>query len=421
MAGPRVIKAPAVFWTRDIRRSGGFLISGLSGSHGLFHTFDQSLVVLLPEIKETFNLSEVGVGAIAATERAADGLVSAPAGMATDIHRRQWGLILAACMALFGVGWIIIGTAPFFPVLLIGIAVVAVASSVWHLPATAALSESFPRRRATVLSLHAIGGNIGDVFGPLLTTGVLLGVLSWRGVLSVYALVPLALILVVAWAFRNIGTLTDTDVARPTVREQMLMTRRLLKSPVLWGINVLSALRNMTFVSLLTFLPIYFDDDLGMSSEARGFHIALLMLVGMVSTPVLGLLSDRFGRKVVLVPGLVSLCLLTFLLVPFGHGVPLTVIIAVLGIFLYSDQPILTAAALDMVGHRVVNTTLGVMSLVRVGPSAAAPIIAGGLYQGIGIHATFYFVAALFALSAVLVLLLPLRGSLVTLIESGEG
>ena len=143
-------KSPAASRNRDIRRSSGFIVSGLSGSHGLFHTFDQSLVVLLPEIKEAFNLSEIGVGAIAATERAADGLVSAPAGMATDIHRRQWGLILAACMALFGVGWLIIGTAPFFPVLLIGIAVVAVTSSVWHLPATASLSETFPHRLSLI-------------------------------------------------------------------------------------------------------------------------------------------------------------------------------------------------------------------------------------------------------------------------------
>jgi MFS family permease len=392
----------------DIRRSGRFILSGLSVSHGLFHTFHQSLVVLLPEIKDAFNLTEVGVGAIAATERTADGLVSAPAGIASDMHRRHWGLILAVCMGLFGVGWLIIGSAPVFAILLVGIAVVAVAASVWHLPATAAISEHFPTKRATALGVHAIGGNIGDVVGPLMTTGILLGILTWRGVLSAYAIAPLVMVAVVYWAFRNIGALPGTRYQTPTMRTQLALTKRLLKNRTLWGINLVSALRNMSFISMITFLPIYFDDELGMSSAARGFHIALLMLVGMFSTPFLGYLSDLFGRKQVLVPALVLLCGATLLLVPWGEGITLTAIIVLMSLFLYSDQPILTAAALDIVGRRVVNTTLGVLTLARLAPSAAGPLIAGALYQAFGIHATFYFVAGIFALSAAVLLFIPL-------------
>ena len=402
-----MIEAEATVRRGGIRRTGGFIISGLSGSHGLFHTFDQSLVVLLPEIKDAFSLSPVGVGLIAATERTADGVVSAPAGIATDMHRRRWGLVLAVCMGLFGIGWLVVGSAPVFPILLVGIAMIGVASSVWHLPATAALSQHFPRKRATALALHSVGGNIGDVIGPVLTTAIFLGFLTWRGVLGVYAIVPLALVVVVFWAFRSIGDTGGTG-SPTTLRVQIELTKDLLRNRALWAINLLSALRNVTFVSLVTFLPIYFHDDLGMSFQARGLHLALLMFVGILSTPVLGYLSDRFGRKPVLVPALVALCALTLLLVPFGEGAPLTLLIALLSIFLYGDQPILTAAALDIVGGRVVNTTLGVLTATRVIPSAAAPVLAGGLYHAFGIGALFYFVAGVFALSAVVMVVLPL-------------
>ena len=108
---------------------------------------------------------------------------------------------------------------------------------------------------------------------------------------------------------------------------------------------------------------------------------------------------------------MVTLCFLTLLLVPFGSGVPLILIIALLSVFLYSDQPILTAAALDIVGGRVVNTTLGVLAATRVIPSAAAPLVAGGLYHSFGIGALFYFVAAIFGLSAVSMAVLPLGDS----------
>ena len=405
-----MLKAQNAAPRRGIRRSGTFILSALSGSHGLFHALDQSLIVLLPEIKEAFSLSPVGVGLIAATERTADGLVSAPAGIVTDMHRRRWGLVLAICMGLFGLGWLVIGSAPVFPILLVGISMIAVASSIWHLPATAVLSQHFQHKRATALAFHGVGGNIGDVIGPVITTAILLGFLTWRGVLGVYAMVPLALVLVVFWAFRTIGD--DGRQGPPaTWRGQIELTKVLMRNKTLWAINLLSALRNVTFVSLVTFLPIYFHDDLGMSFRARGMHLALLMFVGILSTPVLGYLSDRIGRKPVLVPALIALCVLTLLLVPFGSGVPLILIIALLSVFLYSDQPILTAAALDIVGGKVVNTTLGVMAATRVIPSAAAPLLAGGLYHAFGIGALFYFVAAVFALSAVLMAVLPLGDS----------
>jgi len=37
-----------------------------------------------------------------------------------------------------------------------------------------------------------------------------------------------------------------------------------------------------------------------------GFHISLLAGMGIFSAPVLGVLSDKFGRKAVLLPGLAS-------------------------------------------------------------------------------------------------------------------
>jgi MFS family permease len=95
----------------------------------------------------------------------------------------------------------------------------------------------------------------------------------------------------------------------------------------------------------------------------------------------MGYLSDRLGRKPVLIPGMLLLSLLTFLVVPLGHGIALLVIVALMGTFLFSDQPILTAAAPDLVGGQVAATTLGVLSFSRFALSAASPIIGGALYQ----------------------------------------
>ena len=396
---------------RGIRRSGPFVLSGLSAGHAVFHWFSQSFFVMLPEVVATFGLNGLQVGAIAATREVVSGIIALPGGVITDMVRRHWGLVLAICMGLFGLGWLIMAIAPVYPVLLIGMAIVAAAASMWHLPAAAALSRRFVERRGSALSIHGVGGNIGDVLGPALT-GALLLTLSWRGVLSIYAAVPLLLVFLVFWAFRDIGRSGAHDEQTSGFSDQMTNTRMAFQEhPRLWGIMAVAALRGMASVAFLPFLALYLglDEELGLGNAALGLHIALLVGVGVVATPAVGYISDRFGRKLVLIPEMIALCALSALLVPFGEGIGLIVILALMGLFFFSDQPILTAAALDTVGQGVAASALGVFSFSRFAFGAASPIIAGELFDSIGIDSTFYYISGIYLLATLVLVVVPLN------------
>ncbi len=393
---------------QGLRSSPTFILIGLTGSHGIFHWITQSFFVMLPEVRTAFGLSPVQVGAITALRQITSGIVTLPGGVLADMLHRHWGLVLAICMAGFGIGWLVMGVSPVFPLLLAGMVIVSVSASIWHLPAMASLSNLFADRRGAALSIHGVGANIGEVVGPV-TTGLLLGIITWRGVLTIYTTVPIFFAFVVFWAFRDIGKTGESEVPNHTAREQIQLSGRVLRNPALWGVNLVAGLRGMANVAFITFLPLYLKDELGMSSARVGLYLGMLVLVGIVAAPALGYLSDRFGRKPVLVPGLLFLCTLSWLLVAAGDGLALGVIIVLLGFFLYSDQPILTAAALDIVGHNVATTTLGVLSFTRFILSGASPIIGGVLYQTYGIDATFQYVAALFALAAAILMAVRLR------------
>ena len=398
---------------KGIRTTAQFILTGLSGGHAVFHWFSQSFFVMLPEVVATFGLSGLQVGAVAATREMVSGIIALPGGVVTDMLRRHWGSVLTACMALFGLGWLIMGIAPSYPILLVGMAIVAAAASMWHLPATAALSHRFSHHRASALSLHGVGGNIGDVLGPALT-GVLLLTLSWQGILSIYAAVPLFLAFVVFWAFRNIGHFENDDSRPAHFREQMANTRESFKEhPRLWGIMTVAGLRGMANVAFLPFLALYLglDEELGLGNASLGLHIALLVGVGVFATPVTGYISDRLGRKLVLIPGLIGLSALTALLIPFGEGIGLIIILAFLGTFLFSDQPILTAAALDVVGENVAASTLGVFSFSRFALAGASPLIAGQLFDAQGIEAVFLYISGIYLLATIVLLAVPLAPS----------
>jgi len=210
------------------------------------------------------------------------------------------------------------------------------------------------------------------------------------------------------WFFRNIGDTKERDTSTIDLSWRVAMTKALLRSPLLWGLTIVRGLRGMALVALVTVLPLYLGNDLHLSPFNRGFHIGMLIAVGLLAKPVAGYMSDRMGRKQILVPGLVWSCAFALLMILWHEGIGLTVTIAFLGLFLYPDQPILTASLFDVVGREVVTTGLGVVAFASFLMAATSPLIAGAIYEGGGFEFALYYIAGLFALAAVVFALLPL-------------
>ena len=433
---------------RGFRRGAAFIIGGLTSGHGVFHWLTQSFIVVLPEVRDLLlGGSVIATTSIQTTREIASGVVSLPGGVLTDALRRHWGWVMAVCMALFGVGWMLMAAGGWavpgsswltseqsmasgdasgdlnvfgYILLLVGMAGVGMA-----------LSAQFSHRRASVLSFHGVGGNVGDVIGPVLT-GLLLSVLTWQGIITIYGAVPVFLAFLVFWAFRDIGQHRHGDEQqRPasTMRHQIDETKILMRNGRMWGITAVAGLRGMAYIGFITVLPLYLADELGLRLQDgeggfenlfyRGSLIGLLVLVGIFASPIMGYLSDRFGRKLVLIPGMAVLAALTFLMASLGDTLTgMTILLAGLGLFLYSDQPILTATAMDIVREGTAATTLGLMSTSRFIFSAISPLIAGALYT-INPDNLFYYTTVLYL--AAIVILFFIRLPRATPAPAGDG
>jgi MFS family permease len=387
----------------ETSRSGVRILAGLTIAHGIFHFMQQSFAVMLPAIKETFGISAIQIGALMSAKDIAMGISSLPGGVLSDRLRRYRAIIMAACMVLFGLSWLLVGVASVYPLLICGMVLVSVATSVWHLPSMAEISRRFSEKKGASLAVFGIGGSFGDIFGPVIT-GFLLSVLAWREVISIYAIVPLLMTFWFIWGFRSFDQVNPSDETADEkdvdLKTQINTTIKYFKTTAIWKVNLVAGLRGMCFTIYVTFLPLYMKEGLGLSSQSMGFHFGLLWAVGIVASPLMGHLSDRLGRKPLLVPALLCSGILTLILALFGQGIMFTVIIGLLGIFLRSDYALLTAAILDIVGQKVATTVLGVLSFLRFIMAAIAPLIAGYLYQYFGMKAVLFFVAALFAISA---------------------
>jgi MFS family permease len=170
---------------------------------------------------------------------------------------------------------------------------------------------------------------------------------------------------------------------------------------------VSNTLIQMARLSVLAFFTIYIKETLGYSAFALGVYLALLYAMGIVSQPVVGALSDRIGRKMVLVPSFATMALLYMAIVVVPAGVPLGLVIGALGMFFYATLNMTQTAIMDVAPEGVQASTMGVMSLFSLPFTLGSPVLAGYLVTEFGIKSAFLYAAVAAMLAAAT--LVPVR------------
>ena len=391
----------------DRKQKRGFILGSLAFSHGIFHLYDQGLLVFMRAIASAMNLGNLQVATLLGVRQAGFGSVNLAGGVFVDMLKNQWGVILTGCMLWSAVAYLAMGAAPNFGFLVIAVMLVSIPGDLWHLPATAALSRRFPDRRGFAISIHGFGSSIGNVLGPILA-GALLTVLVYKNVLFIYAVPTLVASVFVWWSLRDIGR-EEGPSERRSLGAQFLATKEVLKNPIVLTLVLAAVLRGVGLNALSHWTPFYLEEELGMSHFRTGVHFALLTGMGIAAAPVLGVLSDKFGRKRVLVPGLMSAGTLSLLVVSTGDSILLALVLAGVGIFSYALQQIILAAVLDITGRGTEAATVGLIFGLNGIISSASPFIATVIISHLGgFGSIYYYAGILTATSGLLVAITPI-------------
>lgn len=379
------------------------LLAVVTGGHFGIHWFQQLFPVILPSLKSQLGLSDVQVGALSSVRQLINGAMDLPCGILADSLARRRAPLLASALLAMGVGYSLMGIVPVFVLLLFASGLIGLGTSLWHPAAAASLSNSFPERRATALSVHGMGATVSDTVTPLIA-GLALVSVSWTSFLAVQILPSLIIALLVWGGLRRQFGQANSPVALSMHLRGMMA---LAKNSTFLGITLATSFMQMGRVIVITFLPIYLQEHLSYSPLALGVYIALLHAMGTISQPIMGHLSDRFGRKAVLFPSFITLGLLFALLAVAAPGIPLGLIVGAIGLFFYTLLNITVAATMDVAGSELQATTYGLSSLLMQIATSPTPMAAGWLIGIYGIHSSFLVAAAATIVGALL--LLPLK------------
>ena len=378
---------------------GTFLLVVLSLGHTAIHWFQQLWPVIIPSVKASLGLSNVQLGTLGTVREFTTVSLMLPSGMLADFFRKRTAIILAAAFIFLGASYFLVAQASAFVWIIPGVALIGVGNALWHPAALSSISVRFPDRRASALAVHGVGASIGDTVGPIVI-GLLLATLAWQRLLELH-MIPALIIALLLWKF--LGSIYGSQKGtRPSLESYLSNAKTLLRHRLVLAIMGVNTLTGMARLSVITFLPIYIQEDLGYSALGLGFFWGLLHAMGTVSQPVMGYCSDRFGRKIVLVPSLTIFGLLYLALSVADSGVQLIMVIGALGLFFYALATIILATVMDVASEQVQASMLGTMNVLTHILSLPSPIIAGILVTRYGTPSAFVFAGAVTLLGALL-------------------
>jgi FSR family fosmidomycin resistance protein-like MFS transporter len=386
----------------------------LSAAHAVNHAQAALLPLVYVAITLEFGVSVAAIAFLVAAGNVCSGLIQLTYGAVTRfVSRRN---ILGIGGLVFGGGMAAQALATGFAGFSIANIVSRVGGSPQHPVGNGLLAEQFPaHRRGFAISAHIAGGNVGTVAVPLIGFW-LIGGLGWRWTVVLFGVPAILIALALLALVRETGSDRAAARAYGSLRHAY---GTVLRDRDLVLVYLSAALggggRGLGVLNI--FVPLYLSLVLGLDGATVALMYTVL-LVGSVPGPlVAGWLSDRLGRKPLIVAAYIGGAASLAAFVLAGSDVAmLWAAIVLLGIFNFVESPQLQALLSDISRPSLRDASFAVYFTLAFGVGSLWVALYGAvidsLGQAAGLPVTFWLMAAAYVAASITVL--PIRARLRT-------
>lgn len=274
---------------------------------------------VLPDIIESFGASRAALGLALTGMWAAYAVMQFFSGVLGAAYGER--RVIIASMGLTGIASLGLSQAGTYPMFALMTLLVGASTGLYFSAGSTLLTRKF-ENIGQVLGFHSVGAPLAGLVGPVVAVAIAAR-WGWRSALLLGAVVAFPACLVVVW---RVGSTPPT--ARDRSFRQQIEPRRLatiLFRPSIAYTATIAVLVYFVWQTVYSFFPTFLVEHWNISQEFASVMFGGIFAGTIVTLPVVGRLSDEFGRDALLAGAFVSLAAGLVLLV-VGDRFPVAVV-----------------------------------------------------------------------------------------------
>jgi len=387
-----------------LKRSDASVVA-VTASHGIMHAYLVVLPALMPlMVGELGNLTLLAY--IASLVTFFYGWGSLPVGFLADNVSKKMLIMLS--MITCGLASAIVGLSGNLYITAAGMVLIGIGASLYHPPGYGHMALLSVELRGRFMGIQGLGGDMGMAVAYI--TSAALGIsLGWRNTFILWGFVGALMAVIDHYIVEDVPT-SNEEKSMPkggylsTITKMFTTENRFNLVLVLLVVMLSGGLWSGVSQWILT----YINKTKGISLLIAGGLSTIQYTVGAFAQLIGGELSDKIGRKIILITGFIAYAIsLIALVIAPGNFVILLALVALLGFTFYVTQAPLSALLGDITPKNTVGVAYGINFTVKYGFGSILPFIATWISSDYGLDYVFYFFAILSGLA--LILTLPIK------------
>jgi len=389
---PPIAAASSLDAPPDTRR-----IAVMALAHFVNDSYGNYIAVLLPLLRPELGFSLGLAGVLVAAYQITSSIVQPALGYVADRFATRVISVFGTMAAAIGAS--LMGLAPHYVFLVMLAVVSGLGTAAYHPQAAAMVVNVAGRRRATMMSLYLMGGNLGFAVGPTVAVWVVEH-LGWRGMplLAIPGLLMGGVIYIAAprdWS-------PTAGVGGPSLLDVIKRNR-----VVLGRLLAVVGVRSWGHMGLMAFLPTFLVESKDFSERGAAVLVTVLLFTGAFGGVIGGWIGDSgwTSRRTVIVVSLALAGVFGFAMLQVD-GALLYTFAVLTGLTLLGSFSVLTVKGQEVLPNNV-GLASGFMLGLTIGLGGLGTLPLGFVADQVGLSPVLHFAVLLPPVAALLALRLP--------------
>jgi len=297
-----------------------------------------SISNLLPRIVTELNFSWTDAGFALTIMWLIYAIIQFPSGIFSDIKGRKITILLS--MMIFSISYLLVGLSIHYTMFFLALILLGAGTGGYPAVGISMITDIFKERRGRALGIRDSAGSIAYLI-PIFAA-VIASLYNWRVFFFLWA----GICAFSVFLFYTQTTESTMFPDKISIRERVIDGINIFKQKniqLMFTINLFIAI---TWISYMSFFPAYLVVDKGFTEIQAAIALGILGIGGFIFKPIIGSLSDRYNKKIIIMILSIITALGTLLIV-YTNSILIILLISFLPAFATAIFPVISSYLMD--------------------------------------------------------------------------